>query len=154
MPATPARYYERLAVPASWWLLGAGFTLAVGWAFFVATPLAATVVATAVTGVLVALGLVRYGGIVVAVDQDGLTAGRAHLPWPCVGAATPLDPAATRAVLGREADARAYLMTRAYCRSAVKVMVEDASDPTPYWVVSTRRPQALATRLNQRVVQG
>jgi len=146
-------YRETLAVPVSWWLMGAGLALAVFWAFVVATPLLVAVLAGLVAAGLVVGGLTRYGAARVATDPDGFSAGRALLPYRHVGAVEPLDAAATRRVLGVDADARAYLLVRAYCGGAVKVTVQDPADPTPYWLVSTRRPSALAASLGARAVQ-
>ena len=49
------------------------------------------------------------------------------------------------------ADARAYLLLRPYRKKAVKVSLSDPADPTPYWLVSTRRPDALAAALTRAV---
>lgn len=153
MAAPPAPYAERLFLPWSWWLLGILFVASVGWAFFVATPLAAAAVALVVTTLLVGTLLLRYGATQVRVDAHALHAGRATLPLGNVGPVTALDPEATRRLLGPGADARAFLLTRPYCRTAVRVDVLDPTDPTPYWVISSRHPVDLAARLNPRVVQ-
>jgi hypothetical protein len=36
---------------------------------------------------------------------------------------------------------------RAWARTAVRVEVLDPADPTPYWLVSTRRPDELAAAI-------
>ncbi len=153
MAASDALYAERLFVPVSWWLLGALFVVSVGWAFFVATPLVAAAVAVVVTGLLVGTLLVRYGSALVRVDGETLRAGRAVLPLGNVGAVEALDAVATHRLLGPDADARAFLVTRPYCRTAVRVEVLDATDPTPYWVISSRQPARLAAHLSRRAVQ-
>jgi hypothetical protein len=143
-----AAYSERLRLPFAWWLLGAFFVISVGWAFFVATPRAATLVAVLVTATLVTLWLVSYGSVMIRVDDEELRAGRATLPRSQVGAVQPLDAEATRRALGRDADARAFLVTRPYCRTAVRVEVLDETDPTPYWLISTRHPARLSASLH------
>ena len=45
----------------------------------------------------------------------------------------------TRVTMGVGADARAFLFTRPYCRGSVKVTLDDRVDPTPYWLLSSRR---------------
>ncbi|MEJ7691098.1 MAG: DUF3093 domain-containing protein [Nocardioidaceae bacterium] len=151
--ATDKRYVETLRVPLAWWLLGGLFGLAVGWAFYVATPVSWAIAATAVGLATAFVILWRYGSAVVVVDDVGLTAGKAHLPWQHLGSVTPLDEGAARRAAGVEADARAFAVLRAYCRGAVKVGVVDDADPTPYWLVSTRRPDELARHLSARTVQ-
>src|SRR6185436_4441406 len=78
-------YSETLQAPLSWWLLGAGFVLAVWWAFFVSTPQLAMVTATVVTALIVGGGLALYGGVDVIVAGGQLRAGTAHLPLEFVG---------------------------------------------------------------------
>lgn len=140
-------------MPRTWWLIGAAFALAVWWILFVAAP---AVVAAGVGGlavIIVATALVRYGAVSVLVDDTGLHAGRAHLPWRYVGGVEDLDTHQTRRVLGVEADARAFLVMRPYCREAVKVRIDDSADTTPYWVVSTRHAASLARSLRPTDVQ-
>jgi hypothetical protein len=146
-------YSETLVVPASWWVMGAALVGAVFWVFVVVAPLLVALVAALVAAGLVMAGLTRYGAVRVATDPDGFSAGRALLPYRYVGTVEALDADATRQALGIDADARAYLLVRAYCRGAVKVAVADRADPAPYWLVSTRHPAALAASLGARAMQ-
>lgn len=150
-PAQP--YTETLRVPPAWWVAGLLVVVAVWWAFFVAGPGSVALAAAAVALAIVVTGLVRYGDATVSIDAGGLRAGRAYLPWRYVGAATALDAEATRRTLGVDADARAYLLTRPYVGCAVRVGVVDDLDPTPYWLISSRKPAELAACLNARVMQ-
>jgi hypothetical protein len=50
---------------------------------------------------------------------------------------------------GRELDARAWLMIRGWVSPVVKVDVLDASDPTPYWIVSTRHPDRVIAAISR-----
>jgi hypothetical protein len=140
-------YRERLRVPAFWWLAGAGFVASIWLALAVALPPAIVWGGSALCAALTVAFLVGYGAALVEVDRDGFTAGRARLEWSACGGATALDAEATRRLGGVDADARAYLVTRPYLRRAVRVEVDDAADPTPYWMVSTRRPEALAAAI-------
>jgi hypothetical protein len=146
-------YRERLTAPPSWWGLAALFAVAVGWAFFVATPPWVAAVAF-VVGLCVSVSLVAlYGRAPVEVSAAGFRAGRALLPWSAVGAVRPLDRDQARQAAGVDADARAYLLLRGYCGGAVRVEVDDPADPTPYWLVSTRRPTAVASAVLAHAVQ-
>jgi Protein of unknown function (DUF3093) len=146
----PGDFVETLWVPLSWWCLGAAGVVAVWWCFFVAAPAAVAAVAALVAAGAIFGALLRYSLTRVATGAEGLHAGRATLPWAHLGQVSVLDAEATRRVLGVEADARAYLLVRAYCRGAVRVSVDDDRDPTPYWVVSTRRADDLARHLLAR----
>jgi hypothetical protein len=149
----PGYYRERLTVSLGWWLLGGLFVVAVWWAFFVATPLVAAVVAGLVTLVLVGWALFHYGSLTIGTGLDGLRVGRASLPWSSIGPVTALDADQTRRRMGVEADARAFLVTRAYVAESVMIEVCDNIDPTPYWLVSSRRPHELAEHLTEHAGQ-
>jgi hypothetical protein len=136
-------YAERLTVPLRWWVQGTMFVASLWLAVLAATPES---VAWGVTAVAVAVmvGLfVSYGRPVVGVVDGTLRAGRAHVPLEHVGEVTALDADAVRRQAGVDADARAHLLLRPYLKRAVKVEITDPHDPTPYWLVSCRRPEAL-----------
>lgn len=153
MTATRARYVETLRVPAGWWAVGTVLAASVWWVFFVALAWEFALLGGAVAATVVATALGRYGAVRVVVDDTGLQVGRARLPHRYVGDVTTLDEAAARAAAGVDADARAFLVLRSYCRAAVKVRVDDDVDPTPYWLVSTRRPRELSRCLIVKSVQ-
>jgi hypothetical protein len=44
-------------------------------------------------------------------------------------------------------DGRAYLCLRGWISPVVRVELDDPDDPTPYWLVSTRRPAQLVAAL-------
>ncbi len=149
-PTRPAEYHERLLVPVRWWLLSAAFGASLWLAFEVSIPYpvvlwAATV---AVVAALAAL-LLGYGAAQVAVRDGELRAGRARIPVHLLADPTVLDAEATRLAVGRDADARAYLLLRPYVRRSVRVTVRDRDDPTPYWLVSSRRPERLVATLRR-----
>jgi len=144
--ATGPTYAERL------WLGPLGWVLLVA---FAAMMLVAFVpvdlrVAGAVGVVVLAVGAVVLTGAAPRVEvRDGtFRAGGAHIPLAVLGPAVPLDATATRAELGPRLDARAHLCLRGWIHTAVRVEVQDPQDPTPYWIVSTRRPAELAAALN------
>jgi hypothetical protein len=141
-------YAERLTVPLRWWVQ-ATMLIATFWlALAVAVP---PIPAFSITGAicaLVAAGFVRYGAARIEVHADELRAGRAHISTAYVGAVTPLDKEQARLAAGRDADARAFLLLRPYARRAVRVEINDPSDPTPYWLLSTRHPKRLARALS------
>ena len=142
-------YDERLGVPLRWWALATMFLASMLLAFLVATPLWIALTGTAVLVVLVLTLFLGYGAARISVHDGVLTAGRARIPLAHVGDVVPLDADDTRRLAGREADARAYLLLRPYLRRAVRIRIDDPADPTPYWLVSTRRPERLAAALRR-----
>ena len=157
MPGTSASaahvlHEERLHAPLSWWLLAGLFSLAVAWSFVLATPPWFAGMCGLVALALVGGGLWSFGSVRVAVvtaDGDArLVAGRAGLPLQHAGSPQALDRTQARRRMGVDADARAFLMTRPYLHRALLVPVEDARDPTPYWLVGSRSPEQLAAALH------
>lgn len=145
--AVDGHYSERLHVSLRWWVQAIMLLAALWLAFVVAMPAWAAFAATAVLLAGVVGLLLSVGSAVVRVADGELRAGRARIPVALLGAPEPLDAEATRRVHGVEADARAYLLTRPYLKRAVRVPVVDPADPTPYWLLSTRRPQRLAAAI-------
>lgn len=146
-PPTPAAYNERLGVPLRWWVQGTMLVAMLWLAVIVAVPGPVAWVVTAVSLLTLAAGLWTYGDARIVVDGTSFRAGRAHIDAAYVGAATALDPEETRRVAGVEADARAFLVLRPYLKRAVRVEIADPADPTPYWLISSRRPEELAAAL-------
>jgi hypothetical protein len=145
--AGPESYSERLTVPLRWWVQATMLLATVWLAFVVAMP---AWVASLAAGFLAALtyGFFLWVGAARVVLRDGvLHAGRAHVDVRHLGTPEPLDKERTRRVLGVEADARAFLLTRPYLTRSVRVPVRDPGDPTPYWLLSTRHADRLAAAL-------
>lgn len=78
-----------------------------------------------------------------------LRAGGARIPTSALGSPEVLDAEGMRAALGPELDARAWVCQRSWVRGGVRVPVTDPRDATPCWVLSSRRPAALAAALGQ-----
>lgn len=142
-----------LRVPLRWWAIATMFHASTLLALLVAgLGLWTLVVMTAVVGATVAF-LVSYGSARLEVTDLELVAGRARIELSYLSAPRPLDAAATRERMGPGADARAYLLVRPYVPESVVVDVLDPRDPTPYWLVSSRRPARLAEALQARLGQ-
>ncbi len=142
-------YDERLHVPLRWWALLTMFLASVLLAFLVATPGWVAFAVTGVVGLVLVVVLVSYGAARVSVADGTFRAGRAQVPLTLLGAPVALDATDSRRLAGMDADARAYLLLRPYLRRAVQVPIQDPSDPTPYWLVSTRRPERLVAALSR-----
>lgn len=140
-------YDERLGVPLRWWVQGTMLVASLWLAVVVAVPGLIAWIVTAVALGLLILALVSYGSARIRVTDGELRVGRAHIGAAHLGRCVALDPDATRRTAGVEADARAYLVLRPYLKRAVKIEITDPADPAPYWLVSTRHPEGLATAL-------
>jgi Protein of unknown function (DUF3093) len=144
------RYRERLHVPVVWWLLAVGLALSLLLALgFSAGPVGGVV--AAVAGLAVATAIFLQSAVLIEVDDAMIRIGRAQIEHRYIGRAEALDAEQTRRRAGMEADARAHLVLRPYVGTAVEITLDDPEDSVPYWLVSTRRPQALAAALSAAV---
>ncbi|HVQ17504.1 MAG TPA: DUF3093 domain-containing protein, partial [Actinomycetes bacterium] len=98
-------------------------------------------------GALVALALVKMAPVVV-VTSHRFQVGRVVLEAQYIGPVTALTRSEAKLLRGVAADARAYVVLRGWIGTAVRIAVDDARDPTPYWFVSTRHPDRLAAALH------
>ena len=148
-PAEDTAYRERLGVPLRWWVQGTMLVASLWLACVVAVPGPVAWAVTAIAMALLVAALLSYGSARLEVGDDGFRAGRARIGPAHLGAAEALDAERTRRVSGPEADARAFLLLRPYLKRAVRVEITDPADPAPYWLVSSRRPEALAGALTR-----
>ena len=140
-------YEERLVAPPLWWLGGLAVAgmLAAG---VHSGGSGARAVVPYVVLPLVVLGVLAAASRGRVRVADGvLHVPGARIPLTHVGGVTPLEREQTRRLRGPLAEPRAYVATRPWLPRAVRVQVEDPEDDTPYWLVGTRDPEALAAAL-------
>lgn len=134
-------YQERL-VPSLWaWLAIIGFALFTYIALFVADPIVAAVTAPVV--LIVGIVAAWFSAPVIRVRRGELVAAKAHIPTHLLGPATALDRAAIHKAMGVDYDPRIFACLRIGTGHALWLPVLDDTDPTPAWLISTRRPNAL-----------
>lgn len=153
MQLTASPYEERLTAPRSWWLmcLLVGIAMALVLLPFGTLPLLGGLVgATAASAVVVS----SYGSPRIRVVGDSLVAGEAKIPVAALGGMEVLDAEEARAWRTYKADARAFMLLRAYIPGALKVEVTDPEDPTPYLYLSTREPERLSAAIKAARTQG
>ncbi|NTW38386.1 MAG: DUF3093 domain-containing protein [Cellulomonadaceae bacterium] len=148
--ATPP-YRERL------WPGPLGWGVVVGFAVFasialVPVDLRAAAVAGLVT-LAIGVGAAVASSPLVQVAGGELTAGSAHIPVALLGTGRALDRAGVRLAMGPGSDARAYVLLRSWLPGAVEIDVVDPADPTPTWLVSSRRPADLLTAIESARTQ-
>ena len=79
--------------------------------------------------------------------ETELWVGDAHLPVSVVARSAEVPKSAKSAALGRQLDPAAYVVHRAWVGPMVLVVLDDPDDPTPYWLVSCRRPDRVLAAL-------
>lgn len=145
-------YRERLWLPWWGWLLGLALvaTVAIAVAAYVPTWFAVTV--TACIAIATGLMLFTFGRTTITLDGKSLRVGRANLAYRYIASASALNADQAKAALGPQADTRDYLVTRPYIPGLVRVSLDDAADPHPHWLISSRRPEQLAQLIESEAV--
>lgn len=98
--------------------------------------------------VAIALYAIVAGSLVlmsptIKVEHGELQAGAARISVDLLGAGKALGREELRVALGPGIDARSFLLVRGYVHSGVSIELSDPNDPTPRWILTTRKPGAL-----------
>lgn len=138
-------YRERLTA-SPWMFIATALVIPASLLVFLPISMVAGVVVAAVLYGGCVLLLI-WGSPVIEVADGVLTAGRARLPLSAVAQATAYRSEEATLERGRRLDARAWLLIRGWVSPVVKVQLDDPSDPTPYWILSSRRPEQLVAAI-------
>ena len=138
--------YEEKLWPAPWiWMVVAGAAVASVFTFIPISIEAGIVAAVVVAAVLTTLLVLSTPRIRVTAAE--LQVGQAQIERRYLGDVTAFTGADATAQRGTELHGRAYLCIRGWISPVVRITIEDAEDPTPYWLTSTRRPEQLKAAL-------
>lgn len=136
---------ERLWPGPLGWALAPALGVAVVIALFPALPDVAWI--GGVLATLAGVGAIRVLSPRVRVADGVWEAAGARIPVTLLGEIEVLDRAGVHRAVGPGSDARTYVVLRAGLPGGVLVTVTDPEDPTPAWLVSSRRPAALAAAI-------
>jgi hypothetical protein len=140
-------YRERLRTPF-WWYFVALFVASLIAAEFRIAGYHLTIVIPFATLLPISALIVWWMGHSSLEVSDGEVRVRgAHIPLRNVSGVVGLDARTLRRVVGREGDPTAFVSIRPWIGPGVQLWVDDPDDPTPYWVLSTRRPERLVQLL-------
>lgn len=145
------RYRERLMVPWWWWLPGLGLAALIGLEVNQGVPAIPVWLPYAVLLPVAAVALLMLGStqlrVVAGEGETELWVGDAHLPVGVISRSTEVPRSAKSAALGRQLDPAAYVVHKAWVGPMVLLVLDDPDDPTPYWLVSARRPDRVLAAL-------
>ena len=85
--------------------------------------------------------------LAVEVTVDQLQVGRASIDRTFLGKIEVLSSEQMRQFRGPLADPAGYMALRFWIATGVKIEITDPNDPTPYWLVSSKKAQPLMAAL-------
>ena len=148
-------YRERLW-PAPWLFVATALVIPASLLVFLPINTTAGVIVAIVLYVACVILLV-LGGPVIEVTDSEFRAGKASLPLSIAGTVEGFSASEARDERGVNLDARTWLLIRGWISPVVKIQNLDERDSAPYWVVSTRHPDAVVaaiTAAKQRTPNG
>ena len=98
-------------------------------------------------GILLPLSVIivwSFGRGALEISGGELRVRGAHIALTDISGAVALDELTLRRVVGREGDPAAFVAIRPWIGPGVQLWLDDPEDPTPYWIVSSRRARELA----------
>lgn len=132
--------------PGAWiWIIAAGIASA-GILVFAPISLAAGITAAAVLFAIEAVLLILSTPSLTVTTRT-LQVGRASIERSMVGEVAAYRGKDATAERGTRLNGLAYLCIRGWIDPVVRIDITDPSDPTPYWLTSTRRPEELVAVL-------
>jgi hypothetical protein len=140
-------YRERWVPPPHWWLGALALAALVAAEIHSGAPGLRAVLPYAVLLPLTVLLLAVGSRGEIRVEGGVLHVPGARIPIARLDHGVALDREAFRQQTGPMLDPHAFVVSRPWLRTAVRLMLDDPADPTPYWVVGTRRPQELLEAL-------
>ena len=137
-------YVERLRLPAWWWLVAIALVASLAVAVLAYVPIAQGLLVVGLFVLAVGVVMFTYGRTAVRVFDDTLWVGRYSIEGRWIAGAEALDRTESAKVMSSSSSTRDFLLTRPYIGDLVRVRLDDAADPHPHWLVSTRHASELA----------
>ena len=88
------------------------------------------------------IGILWFFAPSLSIEKGILRAGKARIELQHISAMRVFRSDQARHEKGPGLDARAWLVIVPWIDPTVKVELSDPEDPTPYWLISTRHPEA------------
>ncbi|MBH0054088.1 MULTISPECIES: DUF3093 domain-containing protein [unclassified Salinibacterium] len=141
-------YYRERLWPTAWLYISTALIIPASILVFLPINIFVGYITAAVLYIGIVLFLL-WSAPTITVDDKELRAGSARLPIAIIGDVTSYNGDEATLERGQRLDARAWLMIRGWVSPVVKLEVLDESDPTPYWLLSSRTPELLAGAIAQ-----
>ncbi|MDR6891266.1 DUF3093 domain-containing protein [Falsarthrobacter nasiphocae] len=147
-PSRPRVLFAEKLRP-SWWIWTFCAVFASAW-ILVFQPVSLGLGVVVGAAIFAALGIILIVTTPeVVVTESRVRAGRASIEPRHLARPEALGPEAATKARGTEFNALSYQCLRGWIQPLVRVQVVDPQDPTPSWLISSRRPNELAAALEQ-----
>lgn len=147
------KYHERLYVPW-WYLICAAIVIALlGYELGIAVQNTLIHSLLYIPLIVIAIWIIwglSSGKIGITQDQT-ICVGKAKISAQYINKAFIVQPEMKSAALGRQSDPLAYIYHKGWVKPMILLILDDPQDPTPYWIFSTRRPEALRKQLPSNI---
>lgn len=135
-------------MPLYWWFLAAFLVLLTSMQFYLNRNFWWFIIPLVVLSAVAAWVLLSWSSTVLTVEEDPdgtrwLSVKSANLPHTVVSRSLAVPSTAKRNAMGRQLDPAAFVVSHGWVPEMVMLVLDDPEDPTPYWLVSTRNPEAL-----------
>lgn len=140
------RFHEKISLPISVWSLYVALCATISFSVWAALGNVAAIATSLIQIILIVLWSVRnsLSIYIETIDrQHYLHVDGAHLPLTFIKEVTVLDSTEMARMRTRDANPRAHLALRFWEKSGVKIELTDPADPTPYWLISTKKGSEL-----------
>ncbi len=131
-------------MPAWWWLVAIVLVGSLALAILAYVPLAQGLLIVGLFTIAAGVVIFSYGQTAVRVFDGTLHVGRNSIDGRWIAGAEALDRSESAAVMSSHSSTRDFLLTRPYIAEIVRVRLNDAADPHPNWLVSSRDAGRLA----------
>lgn len=143
----PTAFDERLSVPVWWYLLAIGLGVLLGAQIHMGYPGLRSWIGYA-TMIPLCVGVLWWMGRSRTTVRGGLLVSDGHeLPLSETGVTDVVARRDKQQAMGPDLDPQAYVLHRAWVGPLVRVEVTGTGRDEPYWVLSTRRPDALRSAI-------
>lgn len=139
-------YREKLIWPIWLWLFLLAMTGSLSLAVWAATDTTLTV-AISLLQLIALIALERSSALTITVTKGWFIVGKAAIPRAHIYNFHSLDAATMKRARGVDGDPAAFLGIRFWVSTGIKMDQRDPKDPTPYWLISTKRPEELKKAL-------
>ncbi|WP_370588703.1 DUF3093 domain-containing protein [Pseudonocardia sp. C8] len=143
----PTAFDERLSVPVWWYLLAAGLGVLLGAQIHMGYPGLRSWIGYAVMIPLCVAVLWWMGRSRTTVRDGKLISNGRVLPLSATGVTDTVAKKDKQRAMGPDLDPLAYVLHRPWIGPLVRVEVTDPGVGEPYWVMSSRRPDALRSAI-------